>query len=76
MSTTSVDTPLEQPGDRTLTERMLDRVERVGNRIPHPAMLFIWLIVIVVVVSQVMHWAGVQTTSQVAAPPPAQVHQG
>src|SRR6185437_13186921 len=39
------------------------------------AMLFIWLIVIVVVVSQIMYWAGVQATSEVAAPPPAQVHE-
>jgi len=78
MAATSVDTPpvLETPEDRTLTQRMLDGIERVGNRIPHPAMLFVWLIVIVIVASQIMSWAGVKTTSEVAAPPPAQVHQG
>jgi aminobenzoyl-glutamate transport protein len=78
MSTTSADTSptLEPPGDRTFTERMLDRVESVGNKIPHPAMLFVWLIVIVVVVSQIMYWGGVQATSQIATPPPAQVHEG
>ncbi len=74
----TVDTPpvLETPGGPSFTQRMLDRIERVGNRIPHPAMLFVWLIVIVIAASQIMHWAGVQTTSQIAAPPPAQVHEG
>lgn len=78
MAATSVDTPLAPgtPEGSSFTERMLNGIERVGNKIPHPAMLFVWLIVIVIAISQVMHWAGVQATSQVASPPPAQVHEG
>ncbi|MGH2883699.1 MAG: AbgT family transporter, partial [Solirubrobacteraceae bacterium] len=73
----TVDTPpvLETPGGPTFTQRILDGIERAGNRIPHPAMLFVWLIVIVIAVSQIMSWAGVQATSEVAVPPPAQVHE-
>jgi p-aminobenzoyl-glutamate transporter AbgT len=39
---------------RTRMERMLDGIERVGNKVPHPAMLFVYLIVGVIVLSQIL----------------------
>jgi aminobenzoyl-glutamate transport protein len=48
-------------------------VERVGNRVPNPALLFMGLIVFVILLSQVLDWANVGVTHQVAEPPAAQV---
>lgn len=55
------------------TERALAWVEKAGNRVPDPAILFIGLIVMVIVLSQVLDWANVSATSQVAENPAAQV---
>jgi aminobenzoyl-glutamate transport protein len=37
-------------------------VERVGNKVPHPAVLFFGLIVALALVSQVLQWAGVSSS--------------
>lgn len=49
--TTSTDTPAAPPATRTLLSRFLDGVERLGNKLPDPAMLFVWLMLIVMVAS-------------------------
>jgi len=54
----------------TFLERLLDGVERAGNKMPHPAILFLWLCVGVIVISQVMYWFGVKATFEVVKPPP------
>lgn len=56
----------EAPKGGGFTERALAWVERAGNRVPNPAVLFIGLIVVVIVVSQVLDWAGVGVTHQIA----------
>jgi aminobenzoyl-glutamate transport protein len=40
--------------------RALDRVERIGNRLPHPASLFVVLGALVVLLSWLLHQLGVQ----------------
>jgi len=55
------------------TERALAWVEKAGNRVPDPAILFIGLIVFVIALSQVLDWANTGATSRVAEPPAAQV---
>jgi p-aminobenzoyl-glutamate transporter AbgT len=50
----------------------LGLIERAGDRIPHPALLFLILCGIVIVLSQALYLAGVQATSEVAVPPPSQ----
>jgi AbgT putative transporter family len=65
---------IEQP-ERTFTERMLDGIERVGNKVPHPAMLFVYLIVGVVVLSQILFWFNVKATYEIVAPPPVPAHE-
>jgi aminobenzoyl-glutamate transport protein len=54
------------------TERALAWVEKAGNRVPDPAILFIGLIVFVIALSQVLDWANVGATSQVAENPAVQ----
>jgi aminobenzoyl-glutamate transport protein len=55
----------KQPG---ALERFLDVIERVGNRVPHPALMFLALCVGVIVLSQLLAWAGVSATYEVAKP--------
>ena len=43
---------------KTFMEKVLDGVERVGNKVPHPAVIFIILIGIVIVLSHIMYLLG------------------
>ena len=43
----------------TLISRFLLRIERLGNRLPHPTLLFIYLCAVVLVLSAFMAWFGV-----------------
>jgi aminobenzoyl-glutamate transport protein len=43
---------------KSATQKFLDVVERVGNKVPHPAVIFLMLIAIVVVLSQILHMLG------------------
>jgi aminobenzoyl-glutamate transport protein len=54
--------------DGGLMKRMLDVVEKVGNKVPHPAMIFLFLMVVVVVLSHVLHLTGSSVTQQVIDP--------
>jgi aminobenzoyl-glutamate transport protein len=55
--------------DHTFLERLLDGIERTGNKMPHPAILFLWLCVGVIVISQVLYWFDVKATYEVVKPP-------
>ena len=33
------------PASRSFMERMLDGVERLGNKVPHPVLMFLYLII-------------------------------
>jgi aminobenzoyl-glutamate transport protein len=50
-------------------QRILDFIERVGNKVPHPAVLFIWLCVGLILLSQVLAWVGWSATYEVVKPP-------
>jgi len=56
-------------------ERLLGAIERGGNKMPNPAILFVWLCVGVVVLSTVLSWADISVTYQVAKPPPVPVEE-
>ena len=45
-------------------QRLLDAVERVGNRVPHPVIIFVILMLIVIVLSHLLHLFGVAVTYQ------------
>jgi aminobenzoyl-glutamate transport protein len=67
MSTTS---PTKtQAADEGLIGRVLAVIERVGNKVPHPAIMFLALCIGVIVLSQLMAWAGVGATYEVVKPP-------
>jgi aminobenzoyl-glutamate transport protein len=50
-------------------QKLLDGIERLGNKMPHPAILFLWLCLGVIVLSQVLYWLDVKTTYEVVSPP-------
>jgi aminobenzoyl-glutamate transport protein len=65
--------PAEQkPG---MMERILGAIERGGNKMPNPAILFVWLCVGVILLSAVLSWADIRVTYQVAKPPPIAVNE-
>ncbi|WP_347353244.1 AbgT family transporter [Intrasporangium sp.] len=47
---------------------LLGWIERVGNKVPHPALIFLGLIVLVIIVSHILHMTGASVTTQVAVP--------
>jgi aminobenzoyl-glutamate transport protein len=51
----------EQP---TAMQRVLDAVERVGNRVPHPVIIFVILAGIVIVLSHVFYMLGLSVSYQ------------
>ena len=57
------------------TQRALAFVEKAGNRVPNPAVLFIGLCVGVIVLSQLLDWIGVSITSEVVVGPDGAVEQ-
>jgi aminobenzoyl-glutamate transport protein len=51
----------------------LDRIERLGNKVPHPAIIFAGLCVLVILLSAVLSLLNVSVTYEVAEPAPVQV---
>lgn len=49
-------------GRKGFLDRFLDHVERVGNKVPHPAVIFLILIAIVILLSHLLHFLGVSVT--------------
>ena len=62
MSTAPTDDVEEAP------KGLLGAVERIGNKVPHPVLMFGYLIVFVIVLSWGLSLAGVSITEQVAVP--------
>ncbi|MFT4110704.1 AbgT family transporter [Propionicimonas sp.] len=50
--------------------KWLDWVERVGNKVPNPTIMFVYLIGIVAILSAILSWAGVSVTDDVVTPVP------
>ncbi|MFC9324552.1 AbgT family transporter [Kitasatospora sp. NPDC057015] len=61
--------------DRPLGQRILDGIERFGNRVPHPAMIFLWLCALVIVLSAILAAFDVSVTYDAAEPLPVPVHE-
>ncbi len=69
------DTVLERPAPaephkKSAVQRMLDVIERVGNKVPHPAVMFVALCVLVMIVSAILSLAHVHVTTEVSSPAP------
>jgi aminobenzoyl-glutamate transport protein len=57
-----------EPTSRTFMDRLLDGIEVVGNKVPHPAVIFLALCGLIIVLSQVLYWLGVSTTYELINP--------
>ncbi len=53
---------------KTVMQRILDAVERAGNRVPHPVMIFVYLIAAVVVLSAILGLTGASVSYTVWNP--------
>jgi aminobenzoyl-glutamate transport protein len=67
--------PAAEAREHTFLERVLDGIERLGNKMPHPAIMFLALCGAVIVLSQVLFWFGVKATYQVVPTPPVAAEQ-
>lgn len=61
---------MSQPNEapKTFMQKVLDVVEAVGNKVPHPAVIFLILILFVIVASAVLSLAGTSFTYDVVVP--------
>src|SRR5262245_8027189 len=50
------------PHEQTALERFLDAVERVGNKVPHPVVIFVLLIGLVILLSHLFYVMGTSVT--------------
>ena len=53
---------------KTFLQKLLDGVEIVGNKVPHPAVIFLLMSAIVIVLSHLFHLLGTSVTYQVIDP--------
>src|SRR6516165_7327675 len=58
---------LEQPATSFL-QRLLEGVEKVGNKVPHPVVIFVLLILAVIVLSHIFYMFGAAATYETINP--------
>jgi aminobenzoyl-glutamate transport protein len=54
--------------DEGTQKGILGAVERIGNKVPHPALMFCYLILLVIALSWGLELAGVSVTEEIAVP--------
>ena len=59
---------VETAPPKTFLQKMLDGVERVGNKVPHPAVIFFILIGLVMLLSHLLYLLGTTVTYEVFNP--------
>ncbi len=74
MSAVSAEGEVEEPKGGRL-QKILDGIERVGNKVPHPAIIFLGLVLLVIVLSAVLAAFDVSVTYDVAEPAPEVVEE-
>jgi aminobenzoyl-glutamate transport protein len=50
----------------------LDRIEILGNKVPHPVMMFLYPIIFIAVLSHILYLVGVSVTEEIAVPVPTE----
>ena len=65
-----------QVPEHTAMGRLLDVIERAGNRVPHPVMMFLYLIIGVILLSAALAFAGVSVTDEIVVPDAVPVTPG
>src|SRR5215469_5075238 len=61
---------MEAGEKRGFVAGLLDGIERLGNRFPHPVLMFLYLIGIVIALSAILALAGVKVTETITEPVP------
>jgi aminobenzoyl-glutamate transport protein len=56
------------PQEKGAIARLLDFIEVAGNKVPHPVLMFLYLIIGVVILSSVLALAGVSVTETIVVP--------
>ena len=69
------DTATAPPENQGFVNKMLGTIEKVGNKVPTPVMMFLYLIIGIIVLSAVLDLAGVKVTEDIIVAPPEQVQQ-
>jgi aminobenzoyl-glutamate transport protein len=68
--------PIKEPAPKkTGMEKLLDTVERVGNKVPHPVIIFIILIGVVALLSHLLYLLGASVTYESVNPETDKVEQ-
>lgn len=62
-----------EPTGPSFMDKLLNTVERVGNKVPHPVLMFFYLMIGVVVLSAILSLFDVSVTEQIAVPLPVEV---
>ena len=65
--------PTTDPGKPSFMDKLLNTVERVGNKVPHPVLMFFYLIIGVIVLSALLSLMGISVTELIAVPVPVEV---
>jgi aminobenzoyl-glutamate transport protein len=60
---------------KSAIQKVLDVVEKVGNKVPHPAVIFLLLIALVVVLSAILGTLGTSVSYDVIVPAPAKAEK-
>lgn len=68
MTANTSEAQTEVEGKRGFTQKLLDGIERVGNKVPHPVLMFLYLIILVIVLSHILYLADVSVTELIAVP--------
>ncbi|HEY2795800.1 MAG TPA: AbgT family transporter [Micromonosporaceae bacterium] len=66
---------VEKPAKRGFSQKMLDGIEKAGNKVPHPAVIFLALCLLIIILSAILSAVGVSATYETAAPVPTPVGQ-
>ena len=64
----------DEPVKASFSQRMLDGIERTGNKVPHPVLMFLYLIIGVIVLSSILAIFNVNVTEVIAEPVPIDSH--
>jgi aminobenzoyl-glutamate transport protein len=70
---TTATTAVELAPKRSFQDKLLDGIEKVGNKVPHPVLMFLYLIAIIMVLSHVFYLMGISVTEDIAIPVPIQM---
>lgn len=57
-----------EAGEQAQTSGWLGTIERIGNKVPHPVLMFLYLIIIIIALSAVLNLFGISVTEEIAVP--------